>query len=134
MKKFTTDFSKCNQYIDGSYDEVLQKSLKQKDFYGEDFLYSIFNERHIEQIKSTGNYRQNNPNSIFALTIPELVWENDNTVLNDVQGLTNSYLFPAIAIYDKEQFKEECQWEYRFKNPDKKLEALLGVMVMKNLS
>jgi len=136
MKKINIDLSKITRYIDGEEDRIISGRLIKHRLYNQDCLYSVFNGNRAEQIKTTGSYRDENPDSIFALTKDELVWEAEIGVHNDIKIHSAQYPDnPAIAIYDKKQFFQDfmrgTRWEYFFKNPNKKLEALLGIAFLK---
>ena len=40
---------------------------------------------------------------------------------------------PAIAIYRKSQLEQACEYEYNFKNPDRKPDALVGIATLKEI-
>lgn len=134
-KKFDISLMGISGYIEGEYDKKIRNQLKKKGFYSDNYLYSVFNGRKIKQIEETGNYRGWNSDSIFALTKDELVWESEFSH-NDIKHLSEQYLeCPAIAIYDRKQFRENHKkgrrYEYFFINPNKKLEALLATAFLK---
>jgi PhoPQ-activated pathogenicity-related protein len=135
MKKFNIDLSKIIRYVDGQEDRIIRGQLIRHGLYNQDCLYSVFNGDKAKQPKKTGSYRDKNLDSIFALTKDELVWESGSTH-NSLKSLSDQYPNnPAIAIYDKKQFFQDfmrgTNWEYFFKNPDKKLEALLGIAFLR---
>ncbi len=131
IKKFEIDLSEISGYIDGEEDKIIQGQLKKQRLYNKNCLYSVFNGRRENQILRTGNYRKGNLNSIFAFIKNDFVWETDIGINNDIKNLSNQYIeSPAIAIYNKTKFYQgsgDYKYEYFFKNPNKKLEALLGI-------
>ena len=133
MEKFNIDLSKAIRYVDGEEDRIIRDQLIKHRLYNQNCLYSVFNGRREKQILETGNYRKGNPDSIFALTKNELVWEAGVGVHNDIKTHSAQYPeSPAIAVYDKNKFhnnpeRGDWRYEYFFKNPDNKLEALLGI-------
>ena len=135
MKKFNIDLSKCSGYIDGEENRVIFGQLRKQKFYNKNCLYSVFNGNRSKQVEEMGNYRKDNPNSIFAFTKEELGWETEEPFHNYIKNLTRDYDDPAIVIYDKNQFFQDyimgTDWEYFFKNSDKKLESLLGIAFLK---
>lgn len=136
MKKFNIDLSKVSGYIDGEEDRKIRGQLKKHGLLNQNCLYSVFNGRREKQILETGNYRQGNPDSIFAFTKNELVWKAEIGIHNDIKTHLEQYLeSPAIAIYDKKQFTQDynrgTNLEYFFNNPNKKLETLLGIAFLK---
>lgn len=131
MKKFNIDLSKVSGYIEGEEDKKIRGQLIKHGLYNQNCLYSVFNGKREKQVLETGNYIEGNPDSIFAFTKDKLGWETEEPFHNHIKNLTRDYTLPAIAIYDKNQFVQDhsrgTNWEYFFKNPDKKLEALLGI-------
>jgi len=137
IKKFEIDLSKASPYVDGKHDEIIYRVLRSQCLFNVNCLYSVCDGDEIEELKKTGTYRRKS-NSIFAFTKPELVWDN-HPELNDVEAHAIRYKNPALAVFKRCHFEivshlkeEKDDWkEYRFKNPDKKLEALLGVGILK---
>ncbi|MEK6936286.1 MAG: hypothetical protein AABW67_05855 [Nanoarchaeota archaeon] len=134
-KKIKIDLSNCSGYIEGEENQIIIGQLKKNGFYNKNYLYSVFNGDRIKQIQKTGNYREENPDSIFAFNKSELIWEAEIGIHNDIKSLCRDYQEPAIAVYDSKKFKRNyakgTNWEYFFKNTDKKLEALLGIALLK---
>lgn len=135
LKEFEIDLSSCSGYVDEEEDKIIRGQLKKQALFNAKCIYSVFNGNRKKQILETGNYRNGNPNSIFAFTKNELGWETEEPFHNHIKSLTRDYNLPAIAIYDKNQFNEDYakggNYEYFFKNPNKKLEALLGIAFLK---
>jgi len=132
MKEFQIDLREISGYIDGEEEKTIHSGLRKQGMLRKSLLYSVFNWNRARQLRQTGNYRKDNPDSIFALTKEELVWESENPRnRNDLKQLTNSYGYPAIAVYDKTHFTRDpnvcAVFEYSFKNPTRKTEALVGI-------
>lgn len=133
IKKININLARISGYIEGEYDRKIRGQLKKNSLYNKNYLYSIFNGNRIKQIEETGNYRKENPDSIFALTKDELVWESEFNK-NSLKHLSIQYDNPTIAIYDRSQFREDYEkgrYEYFFKDPDKKLEALIAIAFLR---
>jgi hypothetical protein len=131
IKEFRIDCSECNNYIDGSYDKVVQDTLKQQGFLGDEFLYTVFDSKKIEQIKTTGNYKIKEPDMIWANTKDNLIWDSNDP--NDLKNLSYMYDEAALAVYDKSKFESTDDIIHLFKEPTKKLEALLGIGILVNI-
>lgn len=132
VKKFNINMSKIPLYLEGEEDGRIRRQLRENRLYNRNCLYAVFNGAREKQILKTGNYRKGNPDSIFALTKKELIWQGEIERDNSIKNLAMGYSTPAIAVFDRDKLykdgtKGDYRWEYFFKNPDKKLEALLGI-------
>lgn len=128
IKKFDINMREISGYVDGESDKRIITELKKQELYFENFLYSVFNGQRAEQIEKTGVYRQGNPNEIFAFSKENLSW-NGEGITGGLDLYTKNYELPAIAIYDRTHFSDKnCGvYEFSFKNPNKKVDAVRGI-------
>ncbi|MFA5173625.1 MAG: hypothetical protein WC438_00400 [Candidatus Pacearchaeota archaeon] len=139
MEKFTVDLSGISRHIDGfekEYEQILKGQLLKHGFYNKNCLYSVFDDFFTKKLEETGTYRFNKSGEakkgIFAFKKQDLIWAPDENT--NIWFYIESQLNPGIAIYDKRQFNNEDddpRSPYIFKNPNKKLDALLGIASIK---
>jgi len=133
-RRATIDLRKASDYIDGSYEETIKAGLVKARVGPKGFLYSLFEQEFIPQVKETGSYRKDAPDTIFGFTFDQLVWEPEHQ--NDTNSLRICTRIcgenPAIAVYDLNQLERPYEtmgeFEYAFKNPQEKTKALKGIV------
>lgn len=124
MKKVTLDLSKADQYTGPTETEVLVDELKAHGLYEENCLYTVIDGEKLDEFLEHGTYRPDDV--IYAFGRDELVWRGD---YDDLRRHIEFYQKPAIAVYNRSHFDvEEGGFTYRFKNPGRKREAVVGVI------
>jgi|SRR3989344_5287115 len=136
MKTVTLDLLEADGAVT-TEDDLLRGVLSAHQLYGDDFLYSAVSARFANRLASRGSQRKEN--HIKALTRQELVWKDDGSLGIDISTLLSDYRNPAIAVYriaHLEPFKVAggtLDHEYRFKEPNKRTEALEALVIVHNL-
>ena len=134
VRSTSIDLRRASDYIDGSYEEAIKAGLVRARLGPREFIYSLFEQEFIPQVKETGSYREGAPDTIFGLTHDQLVWEpeypNDPNSLRTCTKVCGEK--PAIAVYDLDQLEKVYNglsgFEYSFKNPQEKTKALKGIV------
>ncbi len=132
MIEFEIDLRGISGYIEREEEKTIHQEFRKHKMFSKEFLYTVFNWNRRRQLKETGNYREKNPDTIFALTKEELIWDAEQPWhRNYLKQLTNNYEYPGIAVYDRKQFTQNpniCSpFEYSFKEPLRKTDALVGI-------
>ena len=124
-----------------SDNDFIGREINEFGFYGNGFGYSAFNPRLKENILKFGvpsvdsvygDYTflclVDGPHTFFGKGIRD---DDDNDLMHYV-NLNSNLGKGMFAIYDKSKFVEHkemiCHPRYEFSEPDKKLDALLGVV------
>jgi hypothetical protein len=133
MKEITIDLSDIGWAGDKDHDSRIMAVLRRHGLLSKDFLYSVFNGDDSGEVRIDGTYRRPGTKTIFAFTNSELSWGgHSGESLDGINGLSKIYIHPAIVVYDGRKFeKTTLDYEYEFLNPDKKLEALVGIAHLK---
>lgn len=103
---------------------IIVRRLKKAGLYKKSYLYRVFDGKRLDEFLRQGTYRLNS-NSIFAFDINEFAYRGNNGSL--IEFLDNYYV-PAIAIYDETKLEELNVSKYKFKDPDKKFDAVVGIV------
>lgn len=136
-------FERADGYVCTEQD-VLEIELRRLGLYGTAFAYSAFKPKLLATVLKTGTPHINTayPNSIDCCivdspiaTIKTEIRDNDEYDLAYYLAITSDGKIACFAVYDKSKMepRKEDHPYYRFKEPDKKLEALLAVVEV-NLS
>jgi len=129
MKVETIDMKEADNYVFTELD-LIKKALKKSRVYRKDLLYRGFNGNNIPRLLKEG---QDTPSKYLYCNdekeITELPYVNEQNVF----GYASEYTNPAIAIFNSKLLAERIPYGYLFKNPNKKLEALVAVYKLKNL-
>jgi hypothetical protein len=111
--------------IDGdnrSLEQILGAKLKSHGLLRKDHLFTGIKKSALDDLKETGNYRPYN--SIFAYTKEELLnSDHSQSIWNHVDDFN-----PVIVVWNKDAFSYNSVQEYNFKDPEKKLEAIAGIV------
>ena len=123
---------------DGGYtcseQEVLKKELSKLNLYSSEFAYSAFKPALSNLVLKTGTFhRQNHPRKneidccILNSSKSEIRDDHEYDLVHylDLTAEKNKVTF---AVYDKSKLKEMCHPYYKFKEPNKKLKALLAII------
>ena len=111
--------------IDGetrTLQEILGGKLKSRGLFRKDHLFTGIECDAVDTLKETGNYRPFD--SIFAYTKEELL----NSDYSDSIWTYVDNLNPIIVIWNKDAFFRHTNQEYNFIDPEKKLEAIAGIV------
>lgn len=101
LQEFEIPIFHLSGYVDGEIDETIQKALKKRKLHSPNHLYSVCDGKRSETLKQLGNYREFNPNSIFAFNHHQIGWERGESAdPNCLKTHANQYDYPAIAIYN----------------------------------
>lgn len=113
-------------YITTNFD-LLRRALKRDKKYSKDLLYRGFDGKNIPKLLKTGR-DSGRGKTIFAVTQDYIY----NCLGIDPFEYAFDHENPAIAVFDLKHFKEDIEYiNWVFKNPDKKLEALVAVYRLK---
>ncbi len=126
MKIKTLDMKKADGYVLTEFD-LVRESLKEEGRYNPDLLYRGFNAKDIPILLETG--QDNKKKNIFCASEKQITNQYSNGIANIFSYADFSN--PAIAVFNPEFLEEQFTYAYRFKNPNKKLEALVGVYKLK---
>ncbi|HLC31863.1 MAG TPA: hypothetical protein VJK51_04290 [Candidatus Nanoarchaeia archaeon] len=129
IKRFTIPLAHIHPYEDGGYERKIKETLDEKDLLGNDFLYTIVDGKRTAELKKNGTYREGK--TIYALTQDQLIWTSVDYNSNPLEKMAQDYDHPAIAIWHKTKFKLKAKYEFVFKDPDKKPEALIAIAQLK---
>ncbi len=125
--------------------DVLERELSAWGLYGEEFAYSAFHPSLTKMVLKTGSFHDPKSNELDDIDCCIL-----NPPLSEKRGIRDddeddlvSYMISAesegkgaFAVYDRNQLEERPlpgalegshPW-YRFKHPDRKLDALLAIV------
>ncbi len=141
MKIVTIHLTQLDDY-GRTYFGELRRTLRPHQLWHRDFLYTVIDGKRISSFAQTGTYRPGD--TIFAYTPRELdEMAKDTTADNEeIEDHLLKYFPPALAIYLSAHFLNHhtfvpgndedhlCLSQYKFKNPQKKLEALAGVALI----
>ena len=134
MKTIQVDMSKVNSYTNPAED-IVKKSLRANTLFNKNCLYTVIDGEKLEALTQeetkaflqTGTYTEDD--TIHAFTKDNLTPEDPNDPNSPrLTDLLNSYYRPAIVVYKAADFELGCTYDYTFKNPDKKLEAVLAIL------
>lgn len=148
MKIKTLDMRAARERGTTEFD-ILKKALKKDRKYRENLVYRGFDGDNIPQLLKEGQERYRESESdefselldeeqgnsdegvLFAYTEKELL--EKTTSKTDIFAYASDFIHPAIAVFDSECLKREDKdaYSYIFKNPNKKLEALVAVYRLK---
>lgn len=114
--------------------KALQKELKRLKLYGRQFLYSSFppNKLNLVLEKGTARAKSPNPDIVFCCQVDPngnlgIFHTEGYDLISYLIGHAQGFPFATFAVYDRNKFDEEFE-VYKFKEPDKKIEALLAVV------
>jgi len=128
----TVDLSGVSGYVNGEEDELIRSGLEEKGLLGEDYLYSVFDHSKVDRLLRTGSTRRKGVEVIYAFREEEMVWSRDSGEVNPVRDIVREYFEPGIAVYDRDgltsAYRADSDFGYEFVNPDRKLEALKGIV------
>jgi len=127
----TLDMREANGYNITEFD-VVKKALLEDGKYRKDLLYRGFDGRKISRLLKTGQ----DTNSEFLFCYTESQIEGPYAVGSEANifGYAYGHPIPAVAVFDPLQLESDQpvgEFAYKFKNPDKKLEALVAVYKLK---
>lgn len=133
MKRISIDLSRIKVYGVEEVGRELKRSLKRQGLLSEKYLYSVFDSDRLDEFLKNGTYRPKK-NIIDAFKSKEIdpdEYECDKSLARSVDS---EYENPAMAIYDGSKLidlSKRCViyiYKYKFKEPEKKLEAVVGVV------
>ena len=113
-----------------SADNLLRRSLRKNRLYRNEFLFTVIDGSLLDEFLFKGTYRDDD--IIYAFTKEELIFNNQESHsehVNDLDTLFASYDNPVLAVYKSSQFiPSDIEFEYKFRNTNKKLEALEAIV------
>jgi|GEM_PF-2483463 len=113
----------ANDYATEELD-ILVSALKHEGLYRKSLLYRGFDGRNTKRLLATG---QDKPINGLNCSTEQEMRNPDLKELADIFMYTE-HDHPAIAIFDPRKFtRVDGTYIYRFKEPEKKLEALIAV-------
>ena len=151
VRKLEIDLSNVSGYIEGEYDKVIIGALKSHKLYSPDFLYTVLDGDKLDILEREGTYRSkgdefvedtnahlrgdginyNDQDIIYAFNLANFKWE-DGSNPDCIKTFQAKYINPALAVWDRSQFEEDyfasTNEGYRFKNPDRKQDALVAIV------
>ena len=131
LQSFTIDLTQADGYV-VSEDDVIKDRLVTRRLFSSQFLYTVIDGNKSDEFLRKGTYREDN--SIFAFTHDQLQWVPVG--FRSEQGLETYLLYyeaPALAIFKRDAFDpaiiedSSIDYEYCFRNPSSKKEALLAL-------
>jgi len=131
IENIRIDLSGVSGYVDGEYDELIQRSLSDSDLFRESDLYSVFNYAKLERLLESGTTRNPGDNIIYALSRDQLKWDNGEPNCLSVCVLQEEDS-PGIAVLDgkflKSAYGAGSEFGYEFLYRKDRAGALRGVV------
>ncbi len=128
----TLDFLRTDSYTNpqGAF---LRKNLERLGLFGEQFGYHAFAHVFLSRVLNTGTHhlRQGMQDSIFVCELDprtDEIRDGAFTIADYLEMRSDSEGHSAIAIYRLEDLERDVGQKYRFKYPDRKLDALEAVI------
>lgn len=130
---YSISFKKVDGYLI-TEQKALQKQLKRLKLYGRQFLYSSFppNKLNLVIEKGTARAESPDPDIVFCCQADPLgnlgiYHPEGHDLISYLIQHAEGFSFATFAVYDRNKFDEEFGG-HKFKEPDKKIEALLAVV------
>ena len=125
MEVTTLDLSKADGYTATEFD-FLKKALRRSGRYREDLLYHGFDGANISRLLKTG--QDTDAELLFCFKEDEI--DGDSNTASLFHYAYEDHSIPAIAVFDPSKLNHigyPTEYAYTFKNPGRKLEALVAV-------
>jgi len=117
------DLNQADGYAVTPFD-LVRKALKREKKYKKNLLYRGFNADNISKLLKTGQDTDNDV--VFCATEDQITDPCPDDSVN-VFLYACKHANPALAVFDPQFFYQFDEYGYIFKEPDKKLEALVAV-------
>jgi hypothetical protein len=129
-KTKTIDLSKTNYTV--SELDLIIGQLKRDSLHRPNLLFRGFNGQRLETILTTGT---DNPKSDLTFCATESDFNDEMGESPNENPIVHASLqpIPALAVYDGSQLEEVpgVSYQYRFRNPSRRLDALVTVYLLK---
>jgi len=125
----TIDLNKADGYaVDDT--ALIIAGLELHGLYGDQYLYTVFDASALRKFRQTGTYRDGD--TIYASKGNELCEEEKPGSTETLKKHLGLHDRPVMAVYDGTKFVEGgLRYEYRFRDPGKKPEAVKAVVKFK---
>jgi hypothetical protein len=127
MRAKTIDMRRADGYTVTEF-SLIKTALKKSKKYRKDLLYRGFNGDFIPKLLEEG--QDSADEYVYCYTEEEVDGSGYDPNLFDYASKSDN---PAIAVFNSKLLIEDIPNGYTFKNPNKKLEALVAVYKLKNL-
>ncbi len=110
--------------------ERIVKVLGKNNWFSDNFLFTVIDGKRIPEFLKKGTYRKDNV--IYAFLSRDLSEEYVDGF--SINKMIDYYGAPAIAVYKASHFLDNhnsFEYEFKFVNPDKKPNAVAGVLELK---
>jgi len=121
------DLNEADGYAITPFD-LVKGALKKEKKYKKGLLYRGFNANNIPKLLKTG---QDTDNEVVFCAAEERIIDPCPDDSTDVFSYACNHADPALAVFDPQFFCRCDEYAYKFKEPDKKLDALVAVYILK---